>query len=45
MNQQTINQKTKNMTKVVTGAKEFFKGIEQIQFEGLTSDNPLERAF
>ncbi|SDC81785.1 xylose isomerase [Pedobacter soli] len=29
------------MTKVVTGAKEFFKGIDQIQFEGLTSDNPL----
>ncbi|KIA94623.1 xylose isomerase [Pedobacter kyungheensis] len=29
------------MTKAVTGAKEFFKGIDQIQFEGLTSDNPL----
>jgi xylose isomerase len=29
------------MTKVVTGAKEFFKGIDQIQFEGLESHNPL----
>lgn len=29
------------MTKVITGAKEFFKGIEQVQFEGIHSDNPL----
>lgn len=29
------------MTKVVTGEKEFFKNINQIQFEGLESDNPL----
>ncbi|WP_316833226.1 xylose isomerase [Pedobacter aquatilis] len=29
------------MGKVLTGTKEFFKGIEQIQFEGLQSDNPL----
>ena len=29
------------MGKVLTGTKEFFKGIEQIQFEGLESDNPL----
>jgi len=29
------------MTKIVTGAQEFFKGIDQIQFEGLESDNPL----
>jgi len=29
------------MTKVVTGATEFFKGIDQIKFEGLESDNPL----
>ncbi|RZK88809.1 MAG: xylose isomerase, partial [Pedobacter sp.] len=29
------------MTKVVTGAKEFFKGIEQVKFEGLQSDNPM----
>lgn len=29
------------MTKVVTGEKQFFKGIEQIQFEGLQSDNPM----
>lgn len=27
--------------KVVTGDKEFFSGISQIQFEGLASDNPL----
>ncbi|HUS00873.1 MAG TPA: hypothetical protein VMY77_04060, partial [Chitinophagaceae bacterium] len=27
--------------KVITGEKEFFKGIPQIQFEGLESDNPL----
>ena len=26
---------------VVTGSKEFFKGIGQIQFEGIQSDNPL----
>ncbi len=26
---------------VITGEKEFFKGINQIQFEGLQSDNPL----
>ena len=26
---------------VVTGTKEFFKGIGQIQFEGIQSDNPL----
>jgi len=29
------------MTKIVTGTQEFFKGIGQIQFEGLESDNPL----
>ena len=29
------------MTTVTTGEKEFFKGIGQIKFEGLTSDNPL----
>lgn len=29
------------MGKVITGDKEFFKGIGQIQFEGLESDNPL----
>lgn len=29
------------MIKVTKGAKEFFKGIGQIQFEGLQSDNPL----
>lgn len=29
------------MTKVTTGEKEFFKGIGQINFEGLESDNPL----
>jgi len=27
--------------KVVTGDKEFFKGIQQIKFEGIESDNPL----
>ena len=27
--------------KVVTGEKEFFKGIPQVKFEGLESDNPL----
>jgi xylose isomerase len=27
--------------KIVTGEKEFFKGIPQIKFEGLESDNPL----
>lgn len=26
---------------VVTGSKEFFKGIEKIKYEGLQSDNPL----
>ncbi|MBC7588740.1 MAG: xylose isomerase, partial [Chitinophagaceae bacterium] len=26
---------------VLVGEKEFFKGIPQIQFEGLQSDNPL----
>jgi len=29
------------MTKIITGEKEFFKGIGQIQFEGPESDNPL----
>ncbi|KQR71018.1 xylose isomerase [Pedobacter sp. Leaf176] len=29
------------MTKIVTGSQEFFKGINQVQFEGLESDNPL----
>jgi xylose isomerase len=29
------------MTNVITGEKEFFKGIGQIQFEGLESENPL----
>ncbi len=28
------------MTKIVTGEKEFFKGISQVKFEGLQSDNP-----
>lgn len=27
--------------KVITGEKEFFKGIQQIKFEGVESDNPL----
>ncbi|WP_442588723.1 xylose isomerase [Pedobacter sp. AW31-3R] len=29
------------MTNVITGEKEFFKGIGQVKFEGLESDNPL----
>lgn len=29
------------MTTVTTGEKEFFKGIGQVKFEGLDSDNPL----
>ncbi|WP_443946348.1 xylose isomerase [Pedobacter sp. AW1-32] len=29
------------MTKVTTGTTEFFKGIDQIQYEGIKSDNPL----
>ncbi|WP_316837908.1 xylose isomerase [Pedobacter nutrimenti] len=29
------------MTKVITGEKEFFKGIGQVKFEGLESNNPL----
>ncbi len=29
------------MTNVITGQKEFFKGIGQVKFEGLESDNPL----
>lgn len=29
------------MTRVTTGEKEFFKGIGQVKFEGLASDNPL----
>jgi len=29
------------MTKIVKGTQEFFKGVGQIQFEGLESDNPL----
>ncbi|MGI4022883.1 MAG: xylose isomerase [Janthinobacterium lividum] len=29
------------MGNIVTGEKEFFKGLGQIQFEGLESDNPL----
>jgi len=29
------------MSKVITGEKEFFKGIGQVKFEGLGSDNPL----
>jgi len=29
------------MASIVTGEKEFFKGIGQIKFEGLESDNPL----
>ncbi|MGY3213492.1 xylose isomerase [Mucilaginibacter sp. HD30] len=29
------------MAKIVTGETEFFKGIGQIKFEGLASDNPL----
>ena len=27
--------------KIITGDKEFFKGIQQIKFEGIESDNPL----
>jgi xylose isomerase len=29
------------MANVITGEKEFFKGIGQVQYEGLESDNPL----
>lgn len=29
------------MTNVITGDKEFFKGIGQVKFEGVDSDNPL----
>lgn len=29
------------MPKIITGDKEFFKGIGQIRYEGLKSDNPL----
>ncbi|MFP5040280.1 xylose isomerase [Parasediminibacterium sp. JCM 36343] len=29
------------MSAVITGGKEFFKGINQVKFEGLGSDNPL----
>jgi xylose isomerase len=29
------------MGNVITGEKEFFKGIEQVKYEGLESDNPL----
>ncbi len=29
------------MASIVTGEKEFFKGIGQIKYEGLESDNPL----
>jgi len=29
------------MANVITGEKEFFKGIGQVKFEGLESDNPL----
>lgn len=29
------------MAKIITGTTEFFKGIGQIKFEGLESDNPL----
>ena len=29
------------MGNVITGEKEFFKGIGQIKYEGLESDNPL----
>lgn len=29
------------MSKVTTGTKVFFKGIEQIKFEGLSTDNPM----
>jgi len=29
------------MSTVITGEKEFFKGISQVKFEGLGSDNPL----
>lgn len=29
------------MSKVITGEKEFFKGIGQVKFEGLESNNPL----
>ena len=29
------------MSTVITGEKEFFKGIDQVKFEGLGSDNPL----
>ncbi len=29
------------MSTVITGENEFFKGIEQVKFEGLGSDNPL----
>ena len=29
------------MANIVTGEKEFFKGIGQIKFEGLESDNPM----
>ena len=29
------------MTNVITGEKEFFKGIGQVKFEGVDSDNPL----
>lgn len=34
-----LNEET--MIKVITGTKEFFKGIDQLKFEGLASDNPL----
>lgn len=29
------------MGQVISGEKEFFKGIEQVKFEGVNSDNPL----
>ncbi len=29
------------MSSVITGAREYFKGIDQIKFEGPQSDNPL----
>ena len=29
------------MSTVITGEKEFFKGIDQVKFEGVGSDNPL----
>ncbi len=35
------NYQLKEMSTVITGEKEFFKGIGQVKFEGVGSDNPL----